>query len=255
MTGVGVWVTRPVRQADALARCIEKEGGQVIRLPVMAIMDVDDREAVTALMDRLDGFDLAIFVSVNAVRRGLDYVGGVENWPAGVGVSAIGRATAGALEEMGLFCTFEPVPPYNSESLLAVPELQAEAIAGTRVIIFRGVGGRALLGETLMARGAWVEYAEVYRRGLPEWVGTVSIPWDRIEVIVVTSGEGIENLFTIADDRERERLCRMPFVVIGERMAKLVERFGGCYPPIVADSASDEAIVSALCTWAANRLS
>nr|VFK59486.1 MAG: uroporphyrinogen-III synthase [Candidatus Kentron sp. UNK]VFK68709.1 MAG: uroporphyrinogen-III synthase [Candidatus Kentron sp. UNK] len=254
LTGIGVWITRPAGQAEALARCIEEEGGNTVCLPVIAIADIGDRNPVEALPDRLDSFDLAIFVSVNAVRKGIDYVGGVENWPMGVRIAAIGKATKKALEEMGLSCAFEPMPPYNSESLLALPELHIDAITGSRVIVFRGVGGRALLGEALTARGAWVEYAEVYRRILPQWIGKTPIPWAQIQVIVVTSGEGIENLFTITDNQGQERLRHMPLVVISRRMAKLAERFGAQYPPIVADNASDAAILAALCAWNADRI-
>nr|VFK37482.1 MAG: uroporphyrinogen-III synthase [Candidatus Kentron sp. SD]VFK42239.1 MAG: uroporphyrinogen-III synthase [Candidatus Kentron sp. SD]VFK79678.1 MAG: uroporphyrinogen-III synthase [Candidatus Kentron sp. SD] len=253
LAGIGVWVTRPIGQANTLARYIEEEGGHAISLPLIAIADMDDRGPILALMDRLNDFDLAIFVSANAVRKGIDYIGGTKNWPIDIRIATIGKATAKALEEIGLFCTFEPAPPYNSESLLALPELQAEIMADKPVIIFRGVGGRALLGETLAARGARVEYAEVYRRSLPPWVGTASIPWDRIEVIVLTSGEGIQNLFAIANNQEQERLRRTPLVVIGERMARLVERFGDLRSPIIASNASDAAILDALCTWNANR--
>nr|VFJ92293.1 MAG: uroporphyrinogen-III synthase [Candidatus Kentron sp. LFY] len=253
LSGVGVWVTRPVGQANALARYIEKEGGHSICLPVITIADIDDRRPVLALMGRLSDFDLAIFVSANAVRKGIDYMDGAKNWPISVRIAAIGKSTKKALEEIGLFCAFEPMPPYNSESLLALPELQADVVTGSHIIVFRGIGGRALLGETLTARGAQVEYAEVYRRSLPQWIETTSIPWDRIEIIVVTSGEGIENLFTIADNWGRERLLETPLVVIGKRMAELVGEFGCRYPPIVADNASDEAILAALCAWNADR--
>nr|VFK37631.1 MAG: uroporphyrinogen-III synthase [Candidatus Kentron sp. TC] len=253
LAGIGVWVTRPSGQADTLARGIEREGGNVIRLPVIAIADVDNRTLVEALMDRLGSFDLAIFVSVNAVRKGIHYVGGAANWPKKVRIAAIGKATTRALEERGLSCAFEPMPPYNSESLLALPELRADAITGSRVIVFRGVGGRALLGEVLTTRRARVEYAEVYRRILPQWVGKTPIPWEKIEIIVVTSGEGLENLFAIAGDQERERLGRMPLVVISKRMARFAGQLGVRFPPIVADNASDAAILSALRDWNADK--
>nr|VFJ87453.1 MAG: uroporphyrinogen-III synthase [Candidatus Kentron sp. H]VFJ89062.1 MAG: uroporphyrinogen-III synthase [Candidatus Kentron sp. H]VFJ95754.1 MAG: uroporphyrinogen-III synthase [Candidatus Kentron sp. H] len=272
LTGLGVWVTRPRHQAHALAERIEAEGGQAIRLPVIAIEDVDDPETVRALVASLDSFHLAIFVSANAVARGLGYVfphgrhsepdgqgtpgtpSGAgrlgskrEHWPASVRVAAIGKATARALASAGLPCTVQAAPPYNSESLLTAPALQTEAIAGCRVIIFRGVGGRALLGETLAARGARVTYAEVYRRTLPPWRQTTPIPWDRIGVIVATSGEGLENLFAMMpDDEARQRLRETPLVVISGRMAELAHGLGYRRAPIIAESASDEAILSAL---------
>ena len=42
------------------------------------------------------------------------------------------------------------------------------ALAGKNIFIIRGKGGRALLGDTLSARGAQVNYVEVYKRALPE---------------------------------------------------------------------------------------
>ncbi|NNJ84278.1 MAG: uroporphyrinogen-III synthase [Gammaproteobacteria bacterium] len=279
LTGVGVWVTRPLHQAGSLAKRIEAEGGQAICLPVIAIADVDDPETVMALVKRLDSFDLAIFVSANAVERGLGYVyahrenGHVQRpvipnnapddavafavrgtWPASLPVAAIGKATAKALAAAGIPCAIQAAPPYNSESLLANAALQSDAIAGRRVIIFRGVGGRTLLGDTLRARGARVTYAEVYRRTLPQWPRTTPIPWDRIEIIVVTSGEGLENLFAMVnartgdtvDDSVRERLRETPLIVISERMAEIAHRLGYRHPPIIARSASDEAILDAL---------
>ncbi|VFM97695.1 MAG: uroporphyrinogen-III synthase [Candidatus Kentron sp. G] len=250
LTGAGIWVTRPLHQAESLAKAIEAEGGEAICLPVIAIADVEDPQTPMAIVERLERFDLAIFVSANAVERGLGYVGR-GNWPALVPVAAIGKATARALAKAGLVSAIQSPPPYNSEALLTTAALQADAIAGRRVVIFRGVGGRALLGDTLAHRGALVTYAEVYRRTLPEWRQTTPIPWDRIRVIVVTSAEGLDNLFGMMDDdAERERLRRIPLVVISERMSGLVRELGNRCPPIVAERASNEAILNALLAFA-----
>lgn len=264
--GAGVWVTRPLHQARALAERIAAEGGRAVCLPAMDIVDVEDPKSVSDIVGRLELFHLAIFVSANAVNRGLRYVAtrgedgpmarvglspGMAGafWPASVPVAAIGKATAKALRAAGVPPDFQSAPPYNSESLVADRRLRTEAIAGARVVIFRGVGGRALLGETLAGRSARVTYAEVYRRVLPGWRKTAPFPLDRIQVIVATSGEGLENLFAMAADAERERLRETPFVVIGERMAAAARDLGIRHPPIVAGTASDDGIMAALCAW------
>jgi uroporphyrinogen-III synthase len=56
---------------------------------------------------------------------------------------------------------------FDSESVLALPAFQAPAVAGRRVLILRGDGGRDLLGDTLRARGAEVEYLTCYHRNGP----------------------------------------------------------------------------------------
>ncbi|WP_296815495.1 uroporphyrinogen-III synthase [Thiobacillus sp.] len=53
----------------------------------------------------------------------------------------------------------------DSEAVLALPQLQA--VAGRQVVIVRGVGGRALMADTLRARGADVHFMECYRRTCP----------------------------------------------------------------------------------------
>ncbi|WP_275576186.1 uroporphyrinogen-III synthase [Aquitalea magnusonii] len=62
-----------------------------------------------------------------------------------------------------------PTAGSDSEALLALPQLAD--VAGQHWLIVRGQGGRALLADTLCARGAQVSLAEVYQRvdGRPDW--------------------------------------------------------------------------------------
>ena len=87
-------------------------------------------------------------------------------FPRRLQVATVGGASVRALERFGITGVVAPQGRYDSESLLDLPALAA--VNGRRVVIFRGEGGRELLGETLRARGAVVEYAECYRRVRPE---------------------------------------------------------------------------------------
>jgi len=125
-------------------------------------------------------------------------------------------------------------------------------MAGKRVIIFRGEGGRELLAEELRARGATVEYAEVYRRGRPtQDNGPLLHAWARgeVDIITVTSGEGLRNLFDMVGQLGRQWLRKTPILVINERLVTLARELGVEAPPVIAEEASDEGIVAALAAW------
>jgi uroporphyrinogen-III synthase len=71
-------------------------------------------------------------------------------------------------------------------------------MAGRRVVIFRGEGGRARRGDTLAQRGARVEFAACYRRKCPK---TYVQTWTtgEIDAVTVSSAEGLANLFAMLD--------------------------------------------------------
>ena len=60
-------ITRPGEQAGALARLVAAAGGEPVRVPTIEIRALEDPAPFQALADRLASFDLAIFVSRNAV--------------------------------------------------------------------------------------------------------------------------------------------------------------------------------------------
>ena len=158
LKGIGVLVTRPDHQAGHLCQLIEAEGGAAVRYPALAIKPRPDRAAVRAAVGPTDRYDLVIFVSANAVRFGADILGQRRDAP----IAAIGQATAAALNAAGYRVSLMPAEGADSESLLSLPQLAL--MTGQRVLIVRGSGGRDLLHEVMTARGAQVQYAEVYTR-------------------------------------------------------------------------------------------
>ena len=98
------------------------------------------------------------------------------------------------------------------------------------MVIFRGEGGRELLGETLRARGAAVEYAECYRRVRPEldpaplleaWAGS------GLDAVTVTSSEGLRNLAEmVGRSRAASGCSRTPLFVPHPRIAEAARGLG-----------------------------
>lgn len=249
LQGMTVMVTRPAHQSQPLCRMIESLGGHVISFPALEIADVnDDNNKLGDLIGRLHEYDLAIFISANAVTKGLAAVRPHRQWPAGTRVAAVGARTARVLEEAGLAVDVSPREGFDSEHLLALDELQQ--MDGKKVIIFRGQGGRELLAETLRQRGAAVDYAEVYRRVAPRASLREALqahPYP--DTIVVTSGEGMVNLLDMAQGEDRQRLLETPLTVISQRIAQKARALGFTRPAIVARRADDDAIVAALGQW------
>jgi uroporphyrinogen-III synthase len=223
LAGKRIVVTRPARQAEGLAQCIREAGGEALLVPAIEILPLADPAPFQALARRLDEFDLAIFVSRNAVRSALALLAG-RPWPARLKVAAVGQ---GSREELGHFGFSEVVAPAarsDSESLLALPAL-AE-VRGRRVAIFRGDGGRELLGEVLEKRGAIVEYVACYRRVRPSGEGLAAL-WSRgVDAVAISSAEGLENFLAMLGGGAVEKLAAAALFVPHERVAREAARRG-----------------------------
>lgn len=188
LKGRGILVTRPGERAANLARLIEQAGGRAQRFPAIEIEDLPVPQA----LGELESFDLAVFVSPTAAAKVLPRVG---IWPQRLRAAAVGGGTRRELERHGVTKVIAPSRGADSEALLACAELRQ--VAGKRVVIFRGEGGRELIADTLRSRGARVEYAECYRRARPG----ASRSWkeDEIDAVTVSSSQGLANLFEVLD--------------------------------------------------------
>jgi uroporphyrinogen-III synthase len=254
--GLRVLVTRPVDQAETLCRLIADAGGEALRLPTLVIRDPEPEQAARrdAVIDALEVYDLAVFISVNAVARGMERIRARRAWPAGVKIATVGASSARALERYGLAVDLVPAHEFNSEALLALEALQS--MRGRRVVIFRGNGGRDVLRDELRGRGASVDYVEVYRRACPDIdPKAIAHLWQpgAINIVTVTSNESLQNLHDMAGPRGQPLLRELPLVVVSPRQAVLAAALGFSNEPLVAANAGDEAILAVLLDYAARR--
>ena len=253
LDNLGVLVTRPAHQAEGLCSRIEQAGGRAIPLPLIEIGEPSDMEAARQQLDGLAENDIVIFVSANAVQRSSLYIG--NRWPEGVKTACVGQASARQFTaDFARQVDILPATGYDSEALLATKELTA--VSGRRILIIKGEGGRALLGETLTDRGADVSYANVYKRCLPEDAGrqlTAIQSQQAIDVVVLTSGEAIHNILSLLDETGRSWLAGRTMLLIHPRLAELA-RQAGCESEIItSDGAGDDQIMQCLTAWALQR--
>jgi uroporphyrinogen-III synthase len=191
----------------------------------------------------LDLYQHVIFISGNAVRFGMALV--EDCWPqlpVELNWYAIGAATAALLEPYGVEA-LTPGSDMSSEGLLAVSELQS--VRGERVLIVKGEGGRDTLGRVLTRRGALVDELDCYRREIPNLPrGSLAAnlaSWG-IDVILLSSGEGLTNLQLLLSPAETSNVKQLCLIVPSQRVARMALDAG--FDQIVtAENASDAAVL------------
>ena len=219
LAGRRIVVTRPKDQAADLAALIREAGGEALEIPALEIRDLSDLAPFHSVIDRMDSFDAAIFVSRNAVRNTFALMGN-RSWPARLRVATVGNGSREALETRGISGVIAPDNGSDSEALLALPAFAN--VAGKRIVIFRGEGGRTVLGDTLTARGALVEHAACYRRARPAGSGALldaALKAGKVDAVTVSSGEGLANLLAMLGGEAPRRLAGVALFVSHPRVA------------------------------------
>ncbi len=245
LAGRRVVVTRPAGQAAHLAQLIRAAGGEALLYPVLEIFALGESAQLRALIGRLDSFDLAIFISANAASTALALVRARRDWPPGLRVATVGRGSERELERHGFTGVIAPRERFDSDGLLALPEIAR--MQGKRVVIFRGEGGRELLGETLVARGAAVEYAECYRRGRPEADPAPLLALcarRELDAFTVTSSEGLANLHAMLGDAGTQCLQDTPLFAPHARIVAAARVLN--VQTVVLTGPGDEGLVAGL---------
>lgn len=142
-----VVVTRPADQSAGLVAALRAAGMQGVELPLLELVALEP-PAGTDLASEAEAADLVIAVSPSAVAFGRLWW--PLPWPPACAVAGVGAGTARAWRSMGAGLVIEPEGDGDSESLLTHAALQE--VAGKRVVILRGTGGRDLLGRVAQTR-------------------------------------------------------------------------------------------------------
>jgi len=227
--GRRVVVTRARAQAGELSVELERLGAEVYEFPTIEIQAPSDFGPLDAAIRDLDSFGWLVFTSVNGVEAfqerlrhlSLD----LRAVPRQAKIAAIGPATAQKIEEVGLRVDLVP-QEYRAEAL--VEALEADSLAGERILIPRARVAREVLPEKLREAGAEVVVPPAYE-SVPSGEGKEELARlleaGEVDCVTFTASSTVENFVGAFGAEEAARLLAQTRVA--------------CIGPVTAGTARD----------------
>jgi uroporphyrinogen-III synthase len=250
MSGAVV-ITRPRQQAEPLARAVAAIGREPVLLPLLEISplpEAGERELRRVLAD-LSSYALVAFVSPNAIDAAFAHIA---HWPDGVDIAVVGEGSRAALARHGVLdgrvrihC---PHDPAHSDSEHLLQALDLGRLAGQRVLVVRGEGGRELMPDALRSAGALVQTVAAYRRAVPgpgpdmsaRLAGLLDGPNDWI----ITSSEALRGLVSLVEPHLQAVLREQRLIVPHARIHETACALG--FTRLVLTGSGDERLLAAL---------
>jgi uroporphyrinogen III methyltransferase/synthase len=248
--GRRIVVTRAREQAAELVRALEELGADVVALPTIRVLPVEDPAPLDAACDTAASFDWIVFTSVN----GVDYF--MERFLSrqdvrelkGPRICAVGASTTAALARYGIRADVTPAE-YRSEAVLPAL-LERGPVKGTRFLLPRAQIARELLIDDLRLAGADVFDVVAYRTvDGAEGSGhdIYGMLLDRqIDAVTFTSASTVKHFVQLLGAEQAPDLLASTVVAaIGPVTAEAAQQLG-LHPEVVPGHYTVPALVEAL---------
>ncbi|REL31360.1 uroporphyrinogen-III synthase [Thalassotalea euphylliae] len=243
-------ITRPEPQAQQLASQLNLAGYQTLCQPMFAYSAAGNQSQLSQTLETHLP-DITIFISKAAVEWA-NQILPLSTWPTATTAItvAVGSATLTALRQLGIKQAICP-PQHDSEGMLALSELSQ--VTNKNILIVRGNGGRELLANELVIRGANVRYFESYYRQWHEFDPHQAQQWrsQGVTGIIVTSQALLESTWQLTQNGTHsehnnnfwQNTCL--WFVASTRIAQLAREYGLKHV-ICTHGASAQAIITTL---------
>ena len=248
-----VVITRPLAQAEPLARLVVALGREAVVFPLLEIQPLANQAPLRTALNDLSGYALVAFVSPNAIDAAFSIV---QNWPAEVAIAVVGEGSRQALARHGLnesnATIISPRDPYRMDSQALLETLDLKALRGRRVLIVRGEAGRELFADALLAAGVEVNRIAAYRRMAPILDQARRLQLGQLLAgrndWIITSSEALRVLMQMAEQFAGgdgvAKLQQQNLIVPHARIAETAQLLG--FPNITLTGSGDEHILAAL---------
>lgn len=248
-----VVITRPIAQAECLARRVAALGREVIVFPLLEIHPLADTTALRAALNGLSKYAMVAFVSPNAIHAVFEHI---RCWPPEVALAVVGEGSRATLAHYGLDASnatiYYPRDPARTDSQTLLEVLDLDALRGRRVLIIRGETGRELLSDALRGVGAQVTQVAAYRRAAPALDASrrsqLQVLLDTPNDWIVTSSEALGILLGMVEStagttgvaKMQQKHLIVPHVRIAEIASKLD------FQHVTLTGSGDERLLAAL---------
>lgn len=216
------------------------DGVTVFDLPLLELSTRPLADDELHLLSRLiqGRFKAVIAVSVMAVtcamswlkKQGICHVRDLKNPPAFI---AVGNATGQALKEWGI----TPIIPdtQNNEGMLELPIIK-HLSPNDDILIWRGVGGRRLLADTLIKRDIGVHAVAFYERKAPpyllqrfhELLAILSDPPPQFITVLISSEASLNAWRDVCQKNAPDGMFsakNVVYLTLGERLTTLTSQY------------------------------
>ena len=271
--------TRPLERAAPLTTHLQAAGLKVVEMPMLALQP---RSITTTDLNMMrqwmaGDYQALVVVSPTAASLGLEALQGLREeidsdclnttviseqqdkhslFYSPKTIIAVGSATASVLIQASqdLDLKLQVLQPQiaNNEGMLAMPDI-GNLQSGDRLLIWRGLGGRRLLVDTLQSRGVYIDSIAWYERMMPDdalqqyqqWWQAFSqqdfLPHRALgllpPIVIISSGTAFEHWSSIVNalssttglplkpdlkTKASAQLSDFTYIVLGERLATMV---------------------------------
>lgn len=242
LRGRVVVITRPVGTATALARRVRALDGVPLLLPGLALRGVADEVAAREGLRAALTDDVLIFTSPAAVR----FAAMLAPLQTQATVLAVGQGTARALRRQRVT---SPLVPRQQDSEGLLDQSVLHDLCGRRVALIGAPGGRGVLREQLVARGAQLRELHVYRRVAPRLDrrhvdALLALPPSAL--VLLSSAEALHNLGQRLPPSALSRWLAATVVVSSARLQALASAAGFRRLVLAASALSTDLLAAAL---------
>ncbi len=223
LAGCKVVVTRPAELVSTMANRLRTLGAEVIEMPAIATVPIEDNKALDQAFDGLSNYDWLVFTSPSGVRIFFDKMveAGIDQRRIKGKFAALGQGTAAELRKQGYLADLVPAEA-TGEALGAA--LAAAAQPGESILIPRAkIGNRELVDalsafsvddvptyDTVHLADSLVDFASQFEKG-------------RIFCVAFTSSSGVRAFVQANPDLD---FAKIQAACIGEKTRATAESFG-----------------------------